>query len=33
LADEDVVRQLLNYDKLGGNCPSAIITPQLGINP
>jgi hypothetical protein len=24
--------QLESYDKLGGNCPSAIVTPQLGIN-
>jgi len=21
------------YDRLGGNCPSAIVTPQLGISP
>ena len=33
LGDKDVVRQLLDYDDLGGNCPSGIITPQLGINP
>lgn len=33
LGDKDVVQQLLDYDNLGGNCPSAIITPQLGINP
>jgi len=28
-----VLQQLSDYDKLGGNCPSAIVTPQLGINP
>jgi hypothetical protein len=33
LGDKDVVKQLLDYDDLGGNCPSGIITPQLGINP
>lgn len=26
-------RQLLDYDELGGNCPSGIVTPQLGISP
>lgn len=30
---DDVLIQLADYDKLGGNCPSAIVTPQLGINP
>lgn len=30
--DSDVRRQLSRYDKLGGNCPSAVVTPQLGIN-
>lgn len=24
--------QLAKYDELGGNCPSAIVTPQLGLN-
>jgi hypothetical protein len=24
--------QLKSYDGLGGNCPSAIVTPQLGLN-
>jgi hypothetical protein len=24
--------QLKSYDDLGGNCPSAIVTPQLGLN-
>lgn len=24
--------QLKRYDELGGNCPSAIVTPQLGLN-
>jgi hypothetical protein len=28
----DTRQQLLDYDALGGNCPSAIVTPQLGIN-
>jgi hypothetical protein len=27
----DVRDQLENYDALGGNCPSAIVTPQLGV--
>jgi len=31
--NDEVLRQLSDYDKLGGNCPSAIVTPQLGINP
>lgn len=25
-------QQLMDYDKLGGNCPSAIVSPQLGIS-
>ncbi|WNG52625.1 hypothetical protein F0U60_27700 [Archangium minus] len=28
----DVRAQLEKYDKLGGNCPSGIVTPQLGVN-
>jgi hypothetical protein len=28
----EVAEQLRKYDDLGGNCPSAIVTPQLGIN-
>ncbi|HZH17603.1 MAG TPA: hypothetical protein VE057_24830 [Archangium sp.] len=28
----DVREQLGNYDALGGSCPSAIVTPQLGVN-
>jgi hypothetical protein len=30
---DSVRKQLDRYDDLGGNCPSAIVTPQLGINP
>jgi hypothetical protein len=30
--DSKVRDQLSDYDELGGNCPSAIVTPQLGIN-
>jgi hypothetical protein len=33
LSMRGVEQQLLQYDSLGGNCPSAIVTPQLGINP
>lgn len=33
LSMEGVQGQLELYDRLGGNCPSAIVTPQLGINP
>lgn len=33
LSMKGVEKQLLQYDALGGNCPSAIVTPQLGINP
>lgn len=29
----DELAQLAKYDKLRGTCPSAIVTPQLGINP
>ncbi|WP_239014171.1 hypothetical protein [Archangium violaceum] len=29
----DVRAQLRKYDALGGNCPSGIVTPQLGISP
>ncbi len=29
---DSVRKQLDRYDDLGGNCPSAIVTPQLGIN-
>lgn len=28
----DVSAQLRRYEKLGGHCPPAIVTPQLGIN-
>jgi hypothetical protein len=27
-----VRKQLASYDKLGGNCPPAVVTPQLGVN-
>jgi hypothetical protein len=31
-SDEDVAEQMLKYDELAGNCPSAVVTPQLGLN-
>ncbi|WP_338864460.1 hypothetical protein [Myxococcus stipitatus] len=32
LASPEVVQQLDRYEALGGHCPPAIITPQLGVN-